>query len=387
MNTDIPNLDLHDAIGHLYDSALDPAVWPTALEAMCRLVGGCNSGIAVHDTVRRETRLATEWSGGDIQSDWPKWRTLFDEKYAALMPFYDLLPRCEIGEVLNTEMMACRIGLGNVYDHPFFAQWALPAGLRDNIATVVMKTPNRLGTLTIHTSTKRELVGPRQLAIAALLAPHVRRAVTIGDLLETTASRAVTLQATLDTMSAAVVVTDAQARVVLCNAAGDAMLGNGEPLGTENGQLRARQSPATQALRIAISRSDDPVRKLGSDGIGVPLQSSDGTPAIAHILPLEQGRPQRDWGPRATAAVFVAPVDYALPSAEALAALYGLTGMEARVLMQIADGRNRTETAATLGIADSTVKTHLDRIFSKTGTGNQAALAKLVAGLASPTRR
>ena len=76
-----------------------------------------------------------------------------------------------------------------------------------------------------------------------------------------------------------------------------------------------------------------------------------------------------------------------LPSAAALTALYGLTTMEARVLMQIAEGRNRAEAAAALSIADSTAKSHLDRVFSKTGANDQAALARLLRELSAPTRQ
>ena len=376
---------LHDAIGLVYDSALDPAIWPTALEAMCGLIDGCLGSIIVHDTERHEMRLAMEWSGHS--DDWPHWRKLFEETYAARMPFYDCLRRQDVGDVVNTAQMAAIIGRqDDIYDDPFFTEWALPAGLRDNIAGIIMKTRNRVGTFALHTSTKRDLVGPRELAIGALLAPHVRRAVTIGDLLNMATAKAATLQATLDTLSAAVIVTDAQARIVHCNSAGEAMLRDGEPIGTEDGQLRSRQPQATKALRIAIAQTDDPVRRIGSNGIGVPLRHSDGGPAIAHVLPLAQGGPNRDWGPRATAAVFVAPVDYAPPAADALIALYGLTAMEARVLLQIAAGKNRAQAAAALGIADSTAKTHLDRVFSKTGTSDQAALARLVATLASPAR-
>jgi len=37
-----------------------------------------------------------------------------------------------------------------------------------------------------------------------------------------------------------------------------------------------------------------------------------------------------------------------------------------------------------LGVADTTVKTHLRRLFEKTGTNRQADLVKLVAGYSMP---
>jgi DNA-binding CsgD family transcriptional regulator len=351
---------------------------------MSKQIDGCHGSLSVLDTTRQEIRFATEWTS---TPDWPKWRQLLDEKYAAMMPFYATLTQCDIGEVYNTAQMAGMIGHPNIYEHPFFEEWALPSGRRDTVGSVVMKSPGRFAMLALHTSTYRDLVGPQELAIGRLLVPHVRRAVTIGDLLGMATARAATLEATLDKMSAAVVVTDAQSRVVLSNAAGDAMLRTGETISTEDGQLRGRQPQATKALRTAIGQSVDPVYKLGSNGIDVPLRDSQGRPAIAHVLPLERGRSQFDWGPRATAAVFVAPVAYPLPSAEVLIALFGLTAMEARVLMEIAEGRNRAQAAAALGIADSTVKTHLDRVFSKTGTSDQASLNRLVRELSSPGSR
>jgi len=45
------------------------------------------------------------------------------------------------------------------------------------------------------------------------------------------------------------------------------------------------------------------------------------------------------------------------------------------------------ETAEALGIAETTTKTHLHRVFAKTGTSRQADLVHLAAGFASPLAR
>jgi DNA-binding CsgD family transcriptional regulator len=44
------------------------------------------------------------------------------------------------------------------------------------------------------------------------------------------------------------------------------------------------------------------------------------------------------------------------------------------------------ETAAALGIAPTTAKSHLENIFAKTGVARQADLMRLASGLAPPTR-
>jgi hypothetical protein len=45
------------------------------------------------------------------------------------------------------------------------------------------------------------------------------------------------------------------------------------------------------------------------------------------------------------------------------------------------------ETATALGLGEATVKTHLHRVFAKTGVSRQADLIKLIAGFAGPLSR
>ena len=81
------------------------------------------------------------------------------------------------------------------------------------------------------------------------------------------------------------------------------------------------------------------------------------------------------------AAVFVrkAAID-APPAPEIIAKHFGLTPGELRVLLAIVEIGGVPETAEALGIGEATVKTHLHRLFHKTGAKRQADLVKLVAG-------
>jgi len=87
----------------------------------------------------------------------------------------------------------------------------------------------------------------------------------------------------------------------------------------------------------------------------------------------------------AVAAVFVreASLDLASPI-EAIAELFKLTASESRVLMAIVNIGGVPDVAPVLCISETTVKTHLQRIFDKTGTHRQPDLVKLVAGFTNP---
>jgi DNA-binding NarL/FixJ family response regulator len=55
-----------------------------------------------------------------------------------------------------------------------------------------------------------------------------------------------------------------------------------------------------------------------------------------------------------------------------------------RVMMAIVEVGGVPEVAPVLGVSETTVKTHLQHVFEKTGTQRQADLVKLVAGYMSP---
>ena len=59
---------------------------------------------------------------------------------------------------------------------------------------------------------------------------------------------------------------------------------------------------------------------------------------------------------------------------EAFAMLHGLTASELRVLLAMAPGLSIKEAAQMLGISENTARTHLQHIYSKTGTSKQSEL-------------
>ena len=69
---------------------------------------------------------------------------------------------------------------------------------------------------------------------------------------------------------------------------------------------------------------------------------------------------------------------------EVIAKHYKLSPMELRVLLAIVEVGGVPEVAEALGIAATTVRTYLNRVFVKTGIKRQADLVRLVASYTSP---
>ena len=113
----------------------------------------------------------------------------------------------------------------------------------------------------------------------------------------------------------------------------------------------------------------------------LPLLSpgEDNAGLIATILPLARGKRQSICGAvSGMVAIFVQdPIVMPPLAGEAFAELYGLTRSELRVLLAMTPGLCVKEAAETLGICESTAKTHLQHIHSKTGTSKQTELIRL----------
>ena len=71
-------------------------------------------------------------------------------------------------------------------------------------------------------------------------------------------------------------------------------------------------------------------------------------------------------------------------SSEAIAKLYRLTPTELRVLVSLVEIGGVPNVATALGVSEATVRTHVARLFDKTGTSRQADLVKVVAGFSNP---
>jgi DNA-binding CsgD family transcriptional regulator len=163
------------------------------------------------------------------------------------------------------------------------------------------------------------------------------------------------------------------------------MLASGEAVRSVQNKLVSADAAARASLREAITGASAGDVALGPRGVAVPL-TTDEERYVAHVLPLTSGRRQKARAAyAATATVFVQRVGIDRPTPiEAIARHYELTPAELRVLMALVEIGGVPEVAPVLGIAETTVRTHLRHLFEKTGTSRQADLVKLVAGFASP---
>ena len=217
----------------------------------------------------------------------------------------------------------------------------------------------------------------------ASIAPHAHQMLLISKTADLKQSEAAALADTLNGLAAGIFLVDAGRRIVHANTAGHDILRADDFLRSISGQLVARNTQANQTLDQVFA--DNGGVAIGTRGIALPLTARDGERYVMHMLPLTPAtRTGIGMACKAIAALFVRKVALDSRCGELVARTFELTPAELRVLLTIVEVGGVPETSAALGIAESTVKTHLHRVFDKTGARRQADLVKLAAGFSNP---
>jgi DNA-binding CsgD family transcriptional regulator/PAS domain-containing protein len=371
--TALSSQHLSEVIGRIYDCSLDPGRWEPTLDALRLLLVSNTVQFGLIDT-RGHRRLISTTLGMEPE-------------------LQQCLPEiCEQAERL--------LDHGHSMDEPiiFNRDWS-PAyrnsarhleqvcreqGIVDFAQINVLRSPARAAALGFGRHASVGTFGDEEIDFVRLLIPHVRRAVTISNLVDAKTIEAARIGEALDALKIGVILADPQAAIVHANRAAEAMLRADGPLGAANGVLRAERPVATAELRCAVSAAARNEAGLGKTGLAVRLSDDYETPVVAHVLPLSAGEIRTRLEPAAVAAVFIStPLDE-VSCARTLASAYKLTPAETRVLREILSGKSVVEAAADLGVAMTTARTHLDNIFAKTGVSRQSELIKLGTAVAPP---
>ena len=123
-------------------------------------------------------------------------------------------------------------------------------------------------------------------------------------------------------------------------------------------------------------------------GLSLHLAARDGSHYVGHLVPLTAGRRKTfGAGYEACAVLFVskAAID-TIVAPDLIRKLFKLTPAELRVFLSIVEVGGVPDVAKSMGVAETTIKTHLARIFTKTGTKRQADLVRLVAAFTPPIK-
>jgi DNA-binding CsgD family transcriptional regulator/PAS domain-containing protein len=368
---------LSDLIGDIYDATLDPLLWPNVLERAAQFVGGVGAALFSKDA-------AAQLGNGhyDVGID-QHHKQLYFDKYVTLDPTTTGQFFAEVEQPFATaDLMPYDQFIGT----RFYKEWVRPQGLIDFVSAVLDKSATSVAMFGVFRHERDGVVDDQARRRMRLIVPHIRRAVLIGRMFDLKAAEAATFADTLDGLSAGMCLVDAEGRIVHANAAGHAIFAAGDILSVVGGRLVACDAQANRTLEDVFAAAGQGDAALGVKGIAIPLIGRSGKRYVGHALPLTSGA-RRNAGAAYTAAVALFIRKAALVKAaapEVIGKAFKLTPTELRVLLAVVEVGGVPQVAAALGVADTTIKTHLGNLFEKTGARRQADLVKLVAGYSTP---
>lgn len=369
--------EFNDLIGQIYDCALDPSGWSGVLAKVSQEIDSAYAAITI-----------AEFHPGELEPRYNAHHSPWDERWiAALQTSFPLIPRLDKMRDAPLDSPLTQLDLVPEPEFrltEFYRRWAEPQNLLDTMNTAIVRRDATIAWLVLPTFTERARYSADDLQFAARIAPHLRRALLIGGMLEATAARARLNAQLLDQLTVAICLVDERGRLMQSNAAAEALFTKGDTVTAAGGFLRAVSPVHRAALAESIARActgDD--SDLGLWGNGMPLNADLSDPCVAYVLPMGASDKRHALGP-GQAAVFIRREGSQPPAVELLSALSGLSSAEAAVAIAVASGQSPQDIAAAQGVSVHTVRKHLAHVYDKTGYRTQSAVAAFVSGLGPP---
>ena len=366
-------------LASLHEAALDPARWLGASALIDEALGTHGSTLACGDGVSEEdTRLDFMWichhgqRRQDLERVWLETYYSLDERiprlrrrpYNRLSHITDLYTEEELNTSEAYNALKTLAHAGNAID----VRLDGPRGSR--ILWEINDPVDGDG----WSSAQRDWI--------RRLLPHIRRTVHVQQTLARADALGATLTEMLDRTGLGIVQLDARGRIVAANDRARDVLRTRDGLLDSDGFLFAGASQDNNDLQALLSRALPPLGAQGAGGSTIVTRPGALPPLVLHVSPV--GRREADF-PVSPVAALVLVVDpahgVAIDPALAAAAL-GLTGMESRVAVLLAQGMSVGQIAAATGRKESTIRSHVKRMFTKHGFSRQAELVRLVRALA-----
>ncbi|MBN9506751.1 MAG: helix-turn-helix transcriptional regulator [Altererythrobacter sp.] len=263
----------------------------------------------------------------------------------------------------------------------FYQEWLRALDIFHMVGAVFPGSDGALGVLGIHRPERAGAYADADRHKVSILLPHLQRAFWLGGQFAKAAAHRALAAETLSRIDAAVFAVDARCRIVSANARAEALLRAGIPLFSERGRLRladgALDQCMTRQVRACVQTAQGHAAAIGA---ALTISRAERLPLTMIVAPLP---PSGLSGPAATARplalVMVRDPEASTLATDCLRDLFGFTRMEAIIAADLAGGLSLDAVAKRRGIGGATVRSHLKRILTKTGTHRQAQAVALIA--------
>jgi DNA-binding CsgD family transcriptional regulator/PAS domain-containing protein len=360
--------NLVEIVGEIYAAAEDPRGWSSVLRLLGLEFGSTVNVFVLNDQKSPGGQIAVT-DGTD-----PKLEQEYNNYYHSVNV---VLQRMQGGLAQRRLLVSQEvIRDGDLLKTEYYQEFLRRRDIFYIIGGVVTRTATSNALLSLARS--RE-VGPFTSAekeSVTLLMPHLRRAAKLSREFARIRQERDSL---LDRLSMGFVVLDGNGKITFMNRAAELILERSDGICSHANGISATEPGESGQFRKMIANATlTSARKAMNGGGSMAITRACGRPLTLKVSPLMPS-PASPLSQEPGVVVFLTDPDASEPSEpERLAAMFGLTPAESRMADQLVQGRTLAEAAEHLGITRLTARVHLKRIFSKTYTGKQSELLRLL---------
>jgi DNA-binding CsgD family transcriptional regulator/PAS domain-containing protein len=354
------------AVDAIYEAALEPNSWPLAMQAIADCFGDVGAVMG--------------WRRGD-GGFW----TIASPSLAAVQKDYDEKWRWQDIRAMRFAEHSFLSGSGGMTDLdvmsgeeiaslPFYTEFLASYGLCWSAVSFFVPDPEIAAGLGVLRAKGKPPYSREELNLLEKIGRHLERSLRLSMRLFEAETCTLGMRDVLNRLGIGVVALDRNFGVVFAN-----------PVAQRGGLVVCDGDAGTSMLTLkARQRIERALTTQANGGDGMPAkvfleQGDGGSPLTLHVLPVTEGSAAaHDLLTRARILVLVldsrgdAPPDPAL-----VRDVLSLTLGEARVAALVGSGLSPKSAAEKLGIAESTTRTVLKRVFAKTGVSRQSELVAL----------
>jgi DNA-binding CsgD family transcriptional regulator len=369
-----PQQELDDVIARIYLATTEPGGWDSVIETIGRRLGASIAAVHVHAQAGDTDPATTVGRFGRRPSGLPSYEPYYAARNVWLRHGARLL---KAGAILTgEELCPDEILLAS----EFYLDFLRPLDVRYSIRAVLTSDPEPLSYFSAGRPHRSKPFGDAQRGLLRTVTPHLIQAIRIQSRLESVQAGRHAVSGALERLSLAIIFLDHRCRVVEMNSTARKLIETGDGLKLERGVLVAFDTRAeVQLQQMIFGAAAAGSGRLLLHGGAVSLPRPEGRhPLSAMIAPTGvTGIFPASRSARVVVLIEEPDRRSALPLA-AFARTYRLSPAEAGLAARLVSGLSLDEAARASGIRNNTARSHLKRIFAKTGARRQADLVRRV---------
>lgn len=359
-------------IGLIYDAATQTELWPKFFMQLCEVIPSTNGNIHTIDTVTGRGIVSFTRTP-------PEMMQLYFERYHEINPHLQRdFPLMRTGFIRRSqETMSPEEFEQTEFYQGFFRR----LNLFHLLNATILKESNIAGNISLARSKEMGMYTDEEAHLLSLLVPHLQRAFRIGHLLDGLRLERDMLRQALDQLPQGALIVNRTGQVMYSNQNAELILAQQDGLFVNRQRdLQAAHANDNAQLRQMIGSAGEPASLLPAQAGGLfQLNRPSGLrPLSLLIAPLNREISPFNYHQPSVLIFISDPEQQTEAVEERLQQLYSLTPAEAKLAVILIRGNNVVAAAAELRITQNTARTHIKRIFQKTGTHRQSELINLL---------